>query len=57
MKSFWQPIALRDINDDIIFKAVDWYSQLLQTPGSIKEHVYLIFELFCTVRTDVVLQC
>jgi hypothetical protein len=46
--SYWNPIALPNLTEDIIFKAFNWHDNGLSKGSPIKDSLYLLFELFCT---------
>jgi len=46
--SYWSPIVIPELTEEIIVKSFDWYDKVVATGGSIKDCGYLVFELFCT---------
>lgn len=49
MKQFWQPLLLRDITENIVVKAIQWFEEIQDINISFGDCTYLIFELFSSV--------
>lgn len=49
MKQFWQPLLLRDITENIVVKAIQWFEEIQDINISFRDCTYLIFELFSSV--------
>jgi hypothetical protein len=55
--SYWSPIIIPKITEDVILKSFEWYEDATASSDAIKDGVYLLFELFSardslTARTD-----
>ena len=43
--SYWSPLAIPEMTEDIVVRAFEWFDQVSAAEGSIKDNGYLIFEV------------
>ena len=49
--SYWSPLAIPEMTEEIVVRAFDWFDQVSAAEGSIKDNGYLIFEVMQKVSS------